>query len=196
MSKPSLLQNRIALCGEHQSGKTSLFERLQSHEFASSYDPTPIAVYSRFLDPSSPAESPVELNVWDTTGDPSQRFLIPIYVRKADVVIVVTESLNPKDVGAVRTWLQTVQVSNVGELRPTTVVVRTKADNGVAPTEEGALQALKKRFGCEGFFVSAATGEGIDELRAKLIEYCHERRIHPPPTEVAPVGGTAGKCAC
>jgi small GTP-binding protein len=182
--KPSILQNRVALCGDPGSGKTCLFESLQSHPFDPSYNPTVIATYANIPDPSPTSKHPAGLNIWDTTGNAAQRYAVAIYVRKIDVAIITTDLLNAKGVSTVRSWLQTVQMLNTGERRPTMVIARTKADQAMEPAEEEGLEDLKKRFGCEGFFVSAQSGTGVDELRMKLMEYCNERRLNPPPPSV------------
>jgi GTPase SAR1 family protein len=181
--------NRIAICGNSLSGKTSLFRCIQSQPFDSSPSPTQIATHAIFIDP----ESSTELNLWDTGSNPTQSILpIQIYARRVDVVLVTTESLNPKSVEAVNSWIQKVRLINVGELTPTFAIIRTKADDGLAE-EQDTIQRVAGLFECEVFVVSAKTGHGVEQLQRRLIEMCDDRRAHPPQLIEA---GEPQRCHC
>jgi small GTP-binding protein len=191
-TKPTLLQRRIAICGDVSAGKTALFDSFQSKPFNEASAPTRIAAYAVI----SGSESTPELNIWDTTGDPTQRHAIGIYARKVDVVLICTDSLMGNGPDVVRRWYSEVESVNVGELRPTFAIIRTKADLGCAPAEDQALQRLTARYGCEGFIVSAKSGTGIRELMEKLPMYCSERMRNIPPTvNIADAAGSGG-CKC
>jgi GTPase SAR1 family protein len=183
----------VALCGDSRSGKTCLFRAIQNEAFRETYEPTVLGEHFRFLDANLALPNVPELNFWDTGGDAQIHNYLAVYLRRADVILVVTESVSaPK----LKTWCDFATASNRGERAPTIAIVRSQNDSQVSPAEENALQSFTQQRHCEGFVVSAKTGEGVPEMVRKLFDICQERKLHPPAMlPDVPVVEDVGCCA-
>jgi small GTP-binding protein len=183
----------VVLCGDSRSGKTCLFRALQNVAFQDAYEPTVLADHYRLVDPNLAQPNMPELNFWDTGGDPQNRNYLKVYLRRADVILVVTESIA---VPKLKEWCDLALAANGGEREPTIAIVRSQKDLQFSPEEDNVLRAFTQQRHCEGFTVSAKTGEGVQEMVGSLFQKCQERKLHPPamlPEGAAPL---ETKCRC
>ena len=170
--------NRIVLCGEARVGKTCLFRRLKGDEIDTNYSPTALSDRCQITLPDFDNEV---LNIWDTAGDIRFRDQVSLYLRQADVIVIVTDSLNSKTLHRMQRWARLAMQANRDEMRPNMVFVRTKKDAGISKHEEVSSKDAAKHYHYDFFVVSSVTCEGIDDLTAHLVELCRDRKVNPPP---------------
>jgi GTPase SAR1 family protein len=183
----------VVLCGDCRSGKTCLFRAIQNEAFLDAYEPTVLADHFRLVDPNLAQPNIPELNFWDTGGDAQNRPSLKVYLRRADVILIVTESISaPK----LKAWCDLAFASNGGEREPNLAIVRSQKDLQFSPEEENALRSFTQQRHCEGFVVSAKTGEGVQEMVRKLFETCQERKLHPPAMLAEAAAPLETKCKC
>jgi GTPase SAR1 family protein len=167
----------VALCGDSRAGKTCLFRAIQNAPFTDAYEPTVLADHHRLVDPNLALPTVPELNFWDTGGDSQNQNFVKVYLRRTDVILVVTESISAP---RLKSWCDVAIAANGGEREPTIAIVRSQKDVQFSPEEDTALQNFTRQRHCDGFVVSAKTGEGVPELIRKLFDICQERKAHPP----------------
>jgi GTPase SAR1 family protein len=167
----------VVLCGDSRSGKTSLFRAIQAAPFTDDYEPTVLADHFRLIDPNPALPDVPELNFWDTGGDAQNRSAVKVYLRGADAILIVTESVS---IPQLKAWSDIAVASNGGQRAPTIAIVKSRKDLQFSPQEENALRSFTEQRHWEGFVVSAKTGEGIQEMIRKLCDICRERKLHPP----------------
>jgi small GTP-binding protein len=148
------VRRKLTLVGDAGVGKTAIV----NCRSGASPSPTPTVLLARrvIVDPASS----IELEILDTAGQERYRAYLPVYLRGADVVLLVFDRANAATFLSVREWLAVVR----GTADPQTVLVANKCDLPAA-VDEGAIQALSEelRFAAT-FFTSAVSGSGIDAL--------------------------------
>jgi GTPase SAR1 family protein len=134
-----------------------------------------------------------ELNFWDIGGSADSRPYARVYLRGADIILICTEAVVPAQLNG---WISVIRTSNYGQPEPTIAIVRTKKDLTVPPPEERSLQTFLQQKKCEGFVVSAQSGEGVPEMIHKCYELCQQRKADPPKIIPEPIAGDAGGKSC
>lgn len=113
-------------------------------------------------------------------------------VRESDILLHVVDIAHPQHEDQIRTVNQTLQ--ELGAIDKPTLMVFNKIDlyrekyfdplleeEGKAEVEEGLKGSLRNTFDTENIFVSAKTGENINELRDKVLEMVnHEYQVRYP----------------
>ena len=108
MEIPKPVSNhKLIFLGEMRSGKTSIHNRYVHGIFRQDMEPT---IASTFNAKTQELDSHiVKLEFWDVAGSEQFRSLTPIYVRGANVVIVVFDITNKKSFDKVDMWLEEVK---------------------------------------------------------------------------------------
>ena len=158
---------RCCVCGDAGVGKSSLLKRYVDNKFDLHIESTIGAAYRcRVLQP--PGCPPCKLHLWDTAGQERFAPLCPMYLRRADIVLVALEAERlerPHPRAAVERW-----VAQCREASPAAVLVlvATKADLLQSPglyRVRGALADLAAALGARHHHVvSSKTREGFDAL--------------------------------
>jgi small GTP-binding protein len=107
----------------------------------------------------------IDLFVWDTAGQEQFQSLTPLYARSACVAILTASVIDRASFNNFERWVDILS-SATDELPPVVLAVNKMdlRDEGQISSEEIASEYGRKC--AEIFFVSASTGEGIDNLFA------------------------------
>lgn len=101
----------------------------------------------------------VNLNLWDTAGQENYRCLLPLYVRGAQVGIIVFDLSNPVSYEHIEEWIKTFRQQN----ECTIIIVGNKNDLTKKVDIEKVYSELSEK-GITFYQTSAKTGDGIDLL--------------------------------
>jgi small GTP-binding protein len=158
---PMALPGKVILLGDSGVGKTSLVQCYQK-AFTDDFSPT-IGARSQNLTVDG-----VVLNIWDTAGQEEYRSLVPVYLRGAQVALVVFDLSRPETFDHLADWLlmlddvdscHIIIVGNKSDLRPHEVAAETV----------GAFVAA--HGGLEYFSVSAKLQDGVDVLFISIADF-------------------------
>jgi small GTP-binding protein len=161
------LSFKIALLGDSRVGKTSLINCQSGMPDIASTIPTIGANFSEF--PFNVESKSVLLQVWDTAGQEMYRSLVPVYLRGAAGVIIVYDQTEYQSFAALPSWLSLLEDT----ISPETPILI--AANKVDLADQAAVdietsQAFAKSHKTQIFYVSALTGQGVDQLFTLMAE--------------------------
>ena len=160
---------KVVFVGDASVGKTSIFMRKMNGDFSTS-TPT-IGVSNNKIDISYNNKS-VQMNIWDTAGQEQYQSLAPLYLKGAEVAIIVASLHDSMSIEHISKWHQEV-LSSAGDIPCIAVVNKTdilETPPTPIPVVQSTLQAKFQSI----FFVSAKTGDGIEVLFAEVAKYCAE----------------------
>jgi small GTP-binding protein len=186
---------RVSLVGPSSTGKTALFRAIQGLPFVADSQPTVIANHFIYRNADIQAERVPELNFWDTSGNEQHREAIGIYMKRAEVAVLVIDELTRATIPLISKWFQFIYTSNVGEPEPSRIVLRNKSDIGIAPDQQ-LIDLVTGQSHAEYFDVSAKTGDGIRGFIEALYRICEDRRVHPRPVISAQSGAQKSSSKC
>ncbi|AGO12174.1 AaceriAEL187Cp [[Ashbya] aceris (nom. inval.)] len=166
MTRHYCCQVKLVLLGESSVGKSSIVTRFTTGEFRKNQATIGAAFTTRTVqweeDAGDGSEQrqvrSVTFEIWDTAGQERYRSLAPMYYRNTDVALVVYDVTEQQSFQNAQSWIDELN-TYIGEAQRNDVVVRivgNKIDlHGSAQQEPPFPDAT---------FVSAKTGEGIEEL--------------------------------
>ena len=162
---------KITFIGEAGVGKTSILGRKKTGEFSESYQET-IGAANVKLEFDVDMKT-IFLDVWDTAGQEHQS-LVPIYLRGANVAIIVCSLLDQNSIEKVKKWHQFVT-----DFSPEIqcILAINKIDlmeSSLFSEQKSQLQSMFQDSFKQIFFVSAKTGESIDALFLNVAETCEQ----------------------
>jgi small GTP-binding protein len=178
-----MLQHVVVLCGGSRVGKTSVFRFFQGAPFSDEYSPTVIADHVTYRDPRIESPKVPELNIWDTSGNRRYGDVVRLFIRRVDVLVIVTDSFSADALSELNSWFLAAQRANRSEVPPAIVVLRAKSDI-IEPGSEAAGDAIRDQRHCDVLDVSAKTGDGMEDFIRRVYEICDERTRQPPPATV------------
>jgi small GTP-binding protein len=152
---------KAVLLGDSGVGKTSIVTRWTTGMYQRIANPTVGANHQRkrvVVD-----EKEVDLFIWDTAGQEQFQSLTPLYARSACVAILTASIVSQDSFDNLSQWIDVLS-SATDELPPIVLAVN-KMDlrESARLTEEKIESTYVSKFDGH-FFVSALTGEGIDNL--------------------------------
>lgn len=166
---------KIIFLGDTSVGKTSLIRRKTENKFTDQMNPT-IGADSTSITINI-EETNINLVFWDTAGQEKYSSLVPMYVRGADIAIIVASIENGKSIKHITKWSKTL--SEASDNLAIFLVIN-KIDLPVDKYEysEEQINTIYGKKYSEMFFVSAATAEGVDAMFEEVAKSClhlHER---------------------
>ena len=157
----------VALVGDIKVGKTVLLQRITGEKVQNNYAPTIGASFKLVrLDVRGRR---IELKVWDTAGDERTRGLIPMYVRNAQMVLVVYDVTSEKPFRQyAEHWFNFISgaIQNQFEI----IFVCNKADQENWTTPEEEIVRVASSLGSPVFFISSMMKMHIDDVLDYLKE--------------------------
>jgi small GTP-binding protein len=151
---------KIVFVGDLQVGKTSIINQYMNISHPTSSTVGANSVSCQVVLPNAE----VNLQIWDTAGQEQFKSLVPVYARGAQLAIVVFDVTAPDSLTGIRDWIKYLEGHVPGD-HP--IVVGNKADQPMAVSTR-AINDLCQEFANRFFLTSALTGEGIEELFAKI----------------------------
>ena len=162
------LRFKVIIIGDSGVGKSSLAARQCNSEFSNNLNPTIGSAH--LLSKVKIGEKTITLVIWDTAGQEEFAPLVPMYARKANCALIVSSVISNDSISNMKKWEDMLYQS--GE-KPPVIGVINKMD--LATDEQDSIDSislkLKEDFNSL-FFVSAKTGNGIDELFLQVAQNC------------------------
>jgi small GTP-binding protein len=163
-SEPSV---KAVLVGDELVGKTAIFKRLEDNTFDIRQPATIGGSYLR-LTVTDTIGSPTNIEVWDTAGAERYRSIVPIYFRRAQIVICVFDLTKKQSFDHATYWIDLARNSVHGGVE--FLLIGNKSDLGDERNVDiSAAQQLSEQIGAKAYIeTSALTGTGIDLLKTQL----------------------------
>ena len=155
-------QKKIILLGDTGVGKTSILKRWLYNDF-SQEEPTIGAqnTYKTY----KVDDTFVKLSLWDTAGQEQYKSIAPLYVRGANLAMIVVDASSLNSFASIPMWAQMVKECDTGN----PIILYLVVNKMDLIQEEGTdacneqIKLYAKNFNLM-FYVSARTGENINFL--------------------------------
>lgn len=169
---------KVVICGNSQTGKTSIMQRYCTGRFDQFSNPT---VGADFISQTVyDGDKEFKLHIWDTAGQEQYQAIGLLYFRAAALAIVVYDVTMPNPMDEIMKWITRMKEA---EKTAAIVVLGNKIDlNPIPPTvvEEWCTQNDHQHF-----FVSARSGANIQEAFDYVIHTLSKKKsTHQNPTIV------------
>ncbi|WP_288006376.1 Rab family GTPase [Thermofilum sp.] len=155
---------KVPFCGPGGVGKTSLAKRLIGEGFSPKERIT-VGV-THFVKKVPVENGDLTFTIWDIGGEERFRFLAPLFLRGARMVVYVFDVSRYETFVEIDEWRRVVEDA-VG--RVPGILVGNKID-GVRVVDSGEAEGYAKTHGLEYVETSASTGVGVDKLLEKMIQ--------------------------
>ena len=158
--KRPLQESKVLFIGESSVGKTSLVKRL----LFGTFNQEQVKTDGIFIDQWLLGE--IKLNIWDFGGQEIMHATHQFFLTKRSLYVLVIDTRNNQDQNHIEYWLKIIQ--SFGSASPV-LIVGNKIDQHPLDIDRTGLQ--KKYPNIVGILeTSAATGAGIEELKAAITE--------------------------
>ncbi|OHT11917.1 small GTP-binding protein [Tritrichomonas foetus] len=192
------LNCKIVLLGNSGVGKTSLVMRWTTGNFQQSIKTTIGSNHQRKTVTIDKYD--VDLYLWDTAGQEQYRALTPLYTRSASAAIITASIDDEGSFEALQTWIDLL--SSSCQRTPPMILAVNKIDLMNQPeavqlsTEE--IEARYLPLFSSIFFVSAATGEGVDTVFMQAAQSAYHYIREDPQQQIKPLmeNENSGKKEC
>lgn len=155
----SQIKHKLIVIGASSVGKTSLIHRLAHGVFEKTI-PTVNAAYTEY----DFFDGTVNTVIWDTAGQERYQSLLPIYVRNAAGIILVTAVDDPVSFEQIKSTYDSL-LEEFSDSRPAFALGINKVDKGKTDTEQVEnLQNWAHSHQIPFFFTSALDGTNVDNL--------------------------------
>lgn len=191
--------NKVVICGEANSGKTSLFNYLVDESFPVEHVPTKISQQGSF---EVDAESEhITVNVWDISGDPNVRQLLTPYFRNIDILLFVVDISNHKSYEAMRSWIDLSRTNDAITKGVMILIVNKTDEDNIAVKDSEIDNLVSNNHFAETYRISLKNKEGLDGIKKRLGEIClaqarqrMEDMRNPPVDIKEPTATKKSKC--
>jgi small GTP-binding protein len=156
---------RIIFIGDSGVGKTSIIHRIRTGAFLELFAPTVGTGVTQFSVKTDIGHKMFQL--WDTAGQEVYRKIIPIYFKGADVAVIAFAFSDRASFANLDGWLEELHANTDPDTA--TLIVGNKADLDRDVGEADARKWASERH-FPVLFVSAKTGEGIEELKGEIVD--------------------------
>jgi small GTP-binding protein len=153
--------NKVVILGDSRVGKTSIITRQMLGYQPATQNPTIGCHCSDIHFPFQGQD--VSLQVWDTAGQELYRALVPVYLRNARAALLVYDVTDRESFQSLGHWYDIL--INVVPTGVRIYVVGNKIDlEDDAVIEDIQAKQFAEVHNAQFFKVSAATGDGLDQL--------------------------------
>ena len=196
---------KLIFLGDQYVGKSCILERFMDDTFTKEYIAT-IGLDFKTKKDVQIDNQDIHLSLYDMSGLEKYRNLIPLYVKNADIILLVYDVTSKDSFIHLSNWLESL--TNVKKEEVIFAVVGNKTDlndRREVNAEEGENYAKEHDF----IFleVSAKTGDGIEKLfdvilkkmlkkKPKLLPHPQVIKIQKIDKKIEPKGGKKDCCFC
>lgn len=168
-------QHKVVLLGDSRVGKTSLLCR-QLHGFQPPSQTPTIGCHCSELSMDVDGKT-VTLQVWDTAGQEMYRALVPVYLRGADVALIIYDITDMDSFQNLSQWFE--QLADTVPQEIPVFIIGNKIDlNRQQMIDDEQAKSFANRHHARFTKTSAVTGEGVEELfKAVAKELAHLKPI-------------------
>ncbi|CAG9334458.1 unnamed protein product [Blepharisma stoltei] len=177
-SSPQKTSKKYVICllGAAAVGKSAITLRYVSNKFVRDYDPTIEDYYTKNVVIDN---EPTVISILDTAGMEDYSPLVDDWIDNKDGFILVYSVELPDSLTRLRFFRDKIlhRYQRQGNKGPVTVMAANKIDipNRNVSAEEG--RKVAEELDMKQFEVSAATGQGIDDVFADIIRVLRSRRV-------------------
>jgi Ras-related protein Rab-6A len=171
-----LTRGKIVFVGDPGVGKTAIIRRYQLKEYsctASTIGANQIRCTVELKDSKT-----IALNVWDTAGQDDYRYLLPMFIRGAEVAVVCFDLAAHRTFDHLPEWISVFH----REAPSCQILIcgnKTDLEYEVGPPE---IEAFTSSVGFPFFRTSAKIGEGVETLFsavAEIVQENEDKRVAP-----------------
>lgn len=167
---------KVVLIGDSAVGKTSLFQRMKGEDFIEDQSSTVGGSCSYFEVQTEKGD--VKLNMWDTAGQERFRTIVPMYFRKAGVVLIVFDVTKRGTFDSIDEWYRLV--CDKAPQNAKIILVGNKTDLRQSKNDSVQVAEIVKKgeeigaiFSTE---TSALSGNGIELLKETIAIQAYENK--------------------
>ncbi|KAJ3433622.1 ras-related protein rab-5c [Anaeramoeba flamelloides] len=160
---------KIVMLGQTGCGKTSIVMRFIENTFSETTSTTIGAAF--FLKTVMINNEPINIRLWDTSGQERFKSLVPLYYRHAAAAVLVFDPSDTLSFTKLKYWQN--ELENNCEKLPAIVIVANKADLNLNEQQKELIlkaQNYAKQSQIQFFQTSAKTGKSIQDLFHYLLE--------------------------
>jgi small GTP-binding protein len=165
------MRGKVVIVGDAGVGKTALLFRFKRGSYE---DTTPtIGANSIQCQVSLSPDRVVTLNVWDTAGQDDFKSLLPMFVRGAEVAVVVYDVSRHFTFEHVEQWISFFR----SDTAICAVVLASNKSDLEHDVDPGEIEEICAHHGLQHFETSAVTGEGVELLFREIAERVNENAM-------------------
>ncbi|KAJ3440157.1 ras-related protein rab-5c [Anaeramoeba flamelloides] len=160
---------KIVMLGQTGCGKTSIVMRFIENTFSETTSTTIGAAF--FLKTVMINNEPINIRLWDTSGQERFKSLVPLYYRHAAAAVLVFDPSDTLSFTKLKYWQN--ELENNCERLPVIAIVANKADLNLNEQQKELIlkaQNYAKQSQIQFFQTSAKTGKSIQDLFHYLLE--------------------------
>ncbi|MDR2074388.1 MAG: GTP-binding protein [Oscillospiraceae bacterium] len=158
---------KVVLLGNTAVGKTSLVSRMVYGNFNPGVLPTLGASHVSL--PREDGGRCFNLAIWDTAGQEVYKSLMPMYLRNAEIAVIVFSVDSSDSFKAIDFWLSTLCDSAPVSIKVILVASKMDLAFGSDITKEGIEQKARE-LGLPVYFCSALAGDGVAVLDDSIVK--------------------------
>ena len=159
---------KLILVGDKSVGKTSIITQFSEKQFTNDYIPT--IGSDKIIKEIEIKGEKLKLEIWDTVGQEQYRTVNKIFIKNAQIALIVYDITNKDSFNNLNFWLQ--EIIDINRKKVICCVLSNKTDlyeNQVVDSEEGKNFATEKKM--KFFETSAKDYESIEKV---FIEICED----------------------
>ena len=153
---------KCVILGDSCVGKTSIMNRYSTGKFFERSDTTLGAVF--FTQKVKVDNNFIGIDFWDTAGQERYRSLLPMYLRGANIIIIVYDVNNIQSFNSLEYWVKSIDYLNDFKL----FIVGNKSDLDNKLTQITKDKFFNIKYDFYHLEVSAKNNDNIDELIKEL----------------------------
>lgn len=150
---------KVLVIGESETGKTSLVNRFVFHDFLA-VEPTVGVNFAQKV--MTGRDGPLNLSIWDLSGQDRFRFLMPRFCAGAAGVLLVFDLSRPSTLKAAAHWLKIVSSHHGQPEPPVVVLVGAKSDLPCQVTRQDVRSFCSSHNIKHFIQCSAKSGHNVD----------------------------------
>jgi small GTP-binding protein len=158
---------KLILVGDESVGKTSIITQFSEHQFTNEYIPT--IGSDKIIKEIEIKGEKLKVEIWDTVGQEQYRTVNKIFIKNAQIALIVYDITNKDSFNNLNFWLQ--EINNNNSKKVICCVLSNKTDlyeNQVVESEEGKNFAAEKKM--KFFETSAKDYESIENVFFEICE--------------------------
>ncbi len=158
---------KLILVGDESVGKTSIITQFSEKQFTNEYIPT--IGSDKIIKEIEIKGEKLKVEIWDTVGQEQYRTVNKIFIKNAQIALIVYDITNKDSFNHLNFWLQEINDNNSKKV--ICCVLSNKTDlyeNQVVESEEGKNFAAEKKM--KFFETSAKDYESIENVFFEICE--------------------------
>ena len=164
---PHIIHKKLCLIGNYNVGKTSLINKYATNTFNENTISTIGVSFNSTYFYSK--DYKIKLELWDTAGSERFETIIPIYLRNADIILLVYDVTESNSINSIQKWLKIInRTIDLQNSRTEIILVGNKVD--LLDNDMEQLKAYIDEIKYLNFNVSCKTGYNVIELFDKIKE--------------------------